>query len=65
MDNHISQTTIYIGLNDSETGVQKYDSKKYISILKRTCQHYKLAFAVQTLVAVIFTRTEDIQRKTP
>ena len=49
MDNHISQTTIYIGLNDSETGVQKYDSKKYISILKRTCQHYKLAFAVQTV----------------
>ncbi len=46
MDNHISQTTIYIGLNDSETGVQKYDSKKYISILKRTCRHYKLAFAV-------------------
>ena len=49
MDNHISQTTIYIGLNDSETGVQKYDSKKYISILKRTCRHYKLAFAVQTV----------------
>ena len=49
MDNNISQTTIYIGLNDSETGVQKYDSKKYISILKRTCRHYKLAFAVQTV----------------
>ena len=49
MDNHISQTTIYIGLNDSETGVQKYDSKKYISILKKTCRHYKLAFAVQTV----------------
>ena len=49
MDNHISQTTIYIGLNDSETGVQKYDSEKYISILKKVCKHHKLAFTIQTI----------------
>ncbi len=32
MDNQSKQTTIYIGLNDSETGVQKFDSEKYLSI---------------------------------
>jgi hypothetical protein len=48
--NHSSkQTTIYIGLNDSETGVQKFDSKKYLSILKSTCRSYRVAFSVQEI----------------
>jgi len=48
--NHSSkQTTIYIGLNDSETCVQKFDSKKYISILKGACRSYKVAFSVQEI----------------
>ena len=42
-----NQTTIYIGLNDSETGVQKFDSGKYLSILKNACQNYNVAFSVQ------------------
>ena len=49
MDNQLKQTTIYIGLNDSETGVQKYDSEKYLSILKNACKSYKVAFSVQEL----------------
>ena len=48
--NHASkQTTIYIGLNDSETGVQKFDSQRYISILKSACKSYKVAFSVQEI----------------
>ena len=42
-----NQTTIYIGLNDSETGIQKFDSEKYLSILKNACQNYNVAFSVQ------------------
>ncbi len=49
MDNQLKQTTIYIGLNDSETGVQKFDSEKYLSILKNACKSYKVAFSVQEL----------------
>ena len=49
MDNQLKQTTIYIGLNDSETGVQKFDSEKYLSILKNSCKSYKVAFSVQEL----------------
>ena len=43
------QTTIYIGLNDSETGVQKFGSEKYLSILKNACRSYKVAFSVQEI----------------
>lgn len=49
MEHQSKQTTVYIGLNDSETGVQKYDSEKYISILKNACRIYKVAFSVQEI----------------
>ena len=32
------QSTIYIGLNDMDTGLQKYDTEKYMSILKNVCR---------------------------
>ena len=41
------QYTIYIGLNDADTGVQKHDTEKYISILRRVCQNYHVAFSFQ------------------
>lgn len=44
-----NQTTIYIGLNDAETGVQKFDSDKYISILKNICKNYRIGFSVQEI----------------
>ena len=47
MNNQSTQTTIYIGLNDSETGVQKFGSDKYLSILKNACRNYQVAFSVQ------------------
>lgn len=49
MNHQSNQATIYIGLNDSETGVQKYDSQKYLSILNYACRNYKVAFSVQTI----------------
>jgi hypothetical protein len=49
MHHSSKQTTNYIGLNDSETCLQKFDSEKYISILKSACKSYKVAFAVQEI----------------
>ena len=49
MNKQSKQTTIYIGLNDSETGVQKFDSEKYLSILKNACKNYNVAFSVQEI----------------
>ena len=43
------QSTIYIGLNDAETGVQKFGTEKYISILKSVCQSYQVAFSMHLL----------------
>ncbi len=43
------QSTVYIGLNDSETGVQKFGTEKYLSILKNVCQNYKVAFSVHRI----------------
>ena len=49
MNHQSKQTTIYIGLNDSETGIQEFDSEKYITILKNACRMYKVAFSVQEI----------------
>ena len=43
------QTTIYVGLNDQETGIQKFDTEKYLSILKNVCRSYQVAFSVQLI----------------
>ena len=43
------QTTIYVGLSDSETGVQKFGTEKYLSILKNVCRSYRVAFSVQLI----------------
>ncbi|MBQ9911522.1 MAG: hypothetical protein IJM49_00670 [Firmicutes bacterium] len=43
------QIQIYVGLNDSETHEQKFDTEKYISILKNVCKNYGVAFSLNTL----------------
>ena len=40
---------IHIGLNDSKTGEQKFDTEKYLSILKTVCLNYNVAFSVQVI----------------
>ena len=49
MNNQTVQTTIYIGLNDAETGVQKFDTEKYVSILKNVCYNFHVAFSVHRI----------------
>ena len=43
------QSTIYIGLNDADTGEQKFRTEKYISILKGVCQSYHVAFSMHLI----------------
>lgn len=47
--NLMTKITIYVGLNDSETGVQKFNTEKYVSILKNMCKSYKVSFSVQKI----------------
>ena len=43
------QTQIYVGLNDSQTHEQKFDTKKYVEILKNVCKSYHVAFSLHTV----------------
>jgi len=49
MNGTTTQSTIYIGLNDAETGVQKFNTEKYVSILKNVCRSYRVAFSMHRL----------------
>ncbi|MBR0413709.1 MAG: hypothetical protein IJI67_01395 [Clostridia bacterium] len=42
----MTETKIYIGLNDSQTKEQKYTTEKYMSVLKNVCRNYHVAFSV-------------------
>ena len=42
----MTETKIYVGLNDSETRRQMYDTEQYISILKDVCRNYHVGFSV-------------------
>ncbi len=39
------ETKIYVGLNDSATMEQKFDTDRYISILRRVCYSYHVPFS--------------------
>ena len=41
----MTETKIFVGLNDSETGEQKLETEKYIQILKTVCCSYGVAFS--------------------
>lgn len=45
----VKQAVIYIGLNDSVTHVQKFETDKYISILKKVCKSYRTAFSTSVI----------------
>ena len=39
------ETKIYVGLNDADTKTQKFETARYISILKNVCRSYKVPFS--------------------
>ena len=42
----MTETRIYVGLNDAKTKEQKFETEKYKSILKKICQSYHVAFSL-------------------
>ncbi|MBR0372904.1 MAG: hypothetical protein IJH91_00040 [Mogibacterium sp.] len=40
------RTEIYVGLNDQDTKQQKFETSKYLSILRNVCISYKVPFSV-------------------
>ena len=45
----MTQTEIYIGLNDEKTKEQKFDTALYVSILKTVCANYQVPFSFHLL----------------
>ena len=39
------KTDIYVGLNDQETKEQRFETAKYITVLKDVCKSYKVPFS--------------------
>ena len=42
----MTETRIYVGLNDAETREQLYGTEKYLEMLKKICRRYRVAFSV-------------------
>ena len=45
-DRRMTETRIYIGLNDADTGEQLYETGQYMDQLKTVCQRYQVPFSV-------------------
>jgi hypothetical protein len=43
----MTETKLFVGLNDQYTKKQKYEEAKYISILKRVCKIYQVPFSLR------------------
>ena len=48
------QAVIYVGLNDCESHDQKFDTEKYVSVLKNVCRSYHTAFSFHTITGGYF-----------
>ena len=44
----MTETKIYVGLNDSESRAQKFDTGKYMRILREVCRNYHVPFSFVT-----------------
>ena len=45
----ISETRVYIGLNDAETKAQIFDMDHYVSVLKQVCVEYGVPFSFDVI----------------
>lgn len=42
----MEKITLYVGLNDSATLEQRFDTEKYVSVIKNICRSYKAPFSL-------------------
>ena len=45
----MTETKIYVGLNDSASKEQKFDTGTYTHILKKICRSYAVPFSISTV----------------
>ena len=45
----MTKTEIYVGLNDQDTKSQKFETSRYLSVLKNVCISYKVPFSVNVI----------------
>lgn len=64
MNNQVTQTTIYIGLNDSQTKLQKFGTEKYVSVLKNVCRNFHVAFSVHRIEGGYFHENGEYVEET-
>ncbi|MBQ6452024.1 MAG: hypothetical protein IJJ29_08890 [Solobacterium sp.] len=43
------KTEIYIGLNDQDTKEQRFETSRYLSLLKNVCISYRVPFSVSVI----------------
>ena len=55
----MTETKIYIGLNDAQTLDQKFDTEKYKTILKQVCFSYHIPFSVSVSEGGYFHENGD------
>ncbi len=55
----MTETKIYIGLNDAQTLDQKFDTDKYKTILKQVCFSYHIPFSVSVSEGGYFHENGD------
>ena len=61
----MTETKIYVGLNDSETLEQKLETAKYVSLLKKVCYCYHVPFSFSLAEGGYFNEKGDFtQEKT-
>ncbi len=41
----LTETRIYVGLNDAETLKQEHETDRYVSVLKNVCKCYRIPFS--------------------
>ncbi|MBP3853643.1 MAG: hypothetical protein J6D18_03645 [Erysipelotrichaceae bacterium] len=57
MKQQANQTTIYIGLNDSDSDEQLFETDKYLSVLRHVCENYHVSFSVRIIHGGYFQET--------
>jgi len=59
----MTETKIYVGLNDSITKTQLFETERYISILKKVCYAYHTAFSFDVESGGYFHENGDFTKE--
>ncbi|MBQ6421167.1 MAG: hypothetical protein IJK02_08855 [Clostridia bacterium] len=60
----MTETRIYVGLNDAVTLEQRFDTGRYVSILKHVCRAYHVPFSFSVVEGGYFHENGDYTQET-